>query len=329
MNVLVTGGLGYIGSHTVVALIENNHNVVVLDNLSNSSLDVLHKLKVILRKEIKFFEVDVLNTEILVDIIKVERIDAVIHFAAFKSVSESINQPYQYHVNNVMGTHSVLKAMEQTNVTKFVYSSSATVYENNKPPFNESMKIYSSNPYGESKIKSERLLHMYQNSINSVALRYFNPVGSHKSGIIGDNPVVPNNIMPIINRVATKQLYEFNVYGDDYSTADGTAIRDYVHVMDVARAHVLALEYLESNNGYDVFNIGTGQGYSVLDLLHHYKLYNHVPLRIKILGRRQGDVAVSYANVDKAKEKLGFETVYDLKDMVIDSYNFAKKIGRW
>lgn len=324
-KILVTGGLGYIGSHTVLTLFDSGYDVVIVDNLSNSSLSVLDNLEKITQKKIKFYQTDVLKYDDFVAILEVEKVDAVIHFAAFKSVAESIQKPHVYHVNNVMGTHSVLKAMYNYGVRFMVFSSSAVVYENNIPPFNEQMKLETTNPYGQSKKASEFLLKSYSDDINGVSLRYFNPVGSHKSSLIGDNPTVPNNIMPILNRVANGQLNAFNIYGDDYDTEDGTAVRDYVHVMDVANAHVMALKYLEKNTGYEVFNIGTGIGHSVLNLVDVYQRSTGLTFETNILERRPGDVAISYSDVSKAKNKLGFETKYTLEQMCIDSYKFARR----
>lgn len=331
MKILVTGGTGFIGCHTVVELLNENYEVVVIDNFSNSKPDVIDKIKTITNKDFKFYEGDVCDKKILESIFKENKIDAVIHFASFKAVGESVQKPLMYYRNNLDSTLTLCEVMNENNVKNIVFSSSATVYGNPKSlPIKETFPTgETTNPYGTTKVMIERILkdiYVSDNSWNIALLRYFNPIGAHKSGLIGENPNdIPNNLMPYIVKVATKELKELNVFGNDYDTVDGTGVRDYIHVVDLAKGHIKAIEWVLKNNGLDAFNLGTGKGYSVLDLVNAFKKYNNVDVPYKIVGRREGDIASCYADVSSAKEKLGWESKYNIEDMVKDSYNFAKK----
>ncbi len=330
MKILVTGGTGFIGSHTVVELLNSGYEVIVIDNLSNSKIDVVDKIKKITNKDFDFYEEDVCNKEALEKIFKENKIDAVIHFAGYKAVGESVEKPLMYYRNNLDSTFSLCEVMSKYGCKNFVFSSSATVYGTPKSlPIKEDFPIGdTTNPYGTSKVMNERILTDIYNSDNSwniALLRYFNPIGAHKSGLIGENPNdIPNNLMPYIVKVATGELPILNIFGDDYDTVDGTGVRDYIHVVDLAKGHIKAIEWVLKGNGVDAFNLGTGNGYSVLELVNAFKKYNNVDVPYKIVGRRSGDIASCYADVSYAKKVLGWESVYDIKDMVIDAYNFVK-----
>ena len=330
MKVLVTGGLGFIGSHTVVELLNNNYEVLVIDNLSNSKLDVIDKIKKITNKSFKFYQDDVCDKDALEKIFKENKIDVVIHFAGFKAVGESVDKPLMYYQNNIFSTINLCELMNKYNVHNIVFSSSATVYgDPEELPIKESFEVkHATNPYGETKIINENILkdlYKSNNSWNIAILRYFNPIGAHKSGLIYENPNdIPNNLMPYIVKVATKELECLSVFGNDYDTIDGTGVRDYIHVVDLAKAHIKALEWTLKNNGCDVFNIGTGKGYSVLELVNAFKKYNNVDVPYKIVGRRSGDIAACYADVSHAKDVLGWSSMYDIEDMVKDAYLFTK-----
>ena len=330
MKILVTGGTGFIGSHTVVELLNSGYEVIVIDNLSNSKIDVVDKIKKITNKDFDFYEEDVCNKEALEKIFKENKIDAVIHFAGYKAVGESVEKPLMYYRNNLDSTFSLCEVMSKYGCKNFVFSSSATVYGTPKSlPIKEDFPIGdTTNPYGTSKVMNERILTDIYNSDNSwniALLRYFNPIGAHKSGLIGENPNdIPNNLMPYIVKVATGELPILNIFGDDYDTVDGTGVRDYIHVVDLAKGHIKAIEWVLKGNGVDAFNLGTGNGYSVLELVNAFKKYNNVDVPYKIVGRRSGDIASCYADVSYAKKVLDWESVYDIKDMVIDAYNFVK-----
>ena len=330
MKVLVTGGLGFIGSHTVVELLNNSYEVIVIDNLSNSKLDVINKIKKITNKIFKFYQGDVCDKENLEIVFRDNNVDAVIHFAGFKAVGESVEKPLMYYQNNIFSTINLCDLMNKYNVHNIVFSSSATVYgDPEELPIKESFEVkHATNPYGETKIINENILkdlYKSNNSWNIAILRYFNPIGAHKSGLIYENPNdIPNNLMPYIVKVATKELKELSVFGNDYDTIDGTGVRDYIHVVDLAKAHIKALEWTLKNNGCDVFNIGTGKGYSVLELVNAFKKYNNVDVPYKIVGRRSGDIAACYADVSHAKDVLGWSSMYDIEDMVKDAYLFTK-----
>ena len=330
MKILVTGGTGYIGSHTVVELLEDGYEVVVIDNLSNSKIEVVDKIKEITGRDIVFYEGDVCDKELLRDIFRLHDIDAVIHFAGYKAVGESVKKPLMYYRNNVDSTLALCEVMNDFGVKNIVFSSSATVYGTPSVlPIKESAPVgHATNPYGETKIMIERILNdIYVSDLewNIALLRYFNPIGAHKSGLIGENPNdIPNNLMPYIVKVASGELKELSVFGNDYDTKDGTGVRDYIHVVDLAKGHIKAIEWVLKGSGIDAFNLGTGNGYSVLELVEAFKKYNNVDVPYKIVGRRDGDIAECYADASYAKEKLGWSSVYGIEDMVCDSYNFVK-----
>ena len=330
MKILLTGGIGYIGSHTLVELLENNYEVVVIDNFFNSKKEVIENIKKITNKDFKFYEGDVCDKSILRKIFEENKIDAVIHFAGYKAVGESVKKPLMYYRNNLDSTLSLLEIMDEFNCKNLVFSSSATVY--GKPetlPIKESSPLSATNPYGETKLIIETILkdlYKSDNEWNIVILRYFNPVGAHKSGLIGENPNgIPNNLMPYIVKVATKEYDHLNIFGNDYKTVDGTGVRDYIHVVDLAQGHVKAIEYINKNCGLDVINLGTGKGYSVLEMVKAFEEANDINVPYEIQERRPGDIDACYADVSYANEKLGFVAHKDLKDMCKDAYNYIKK----
>lgn len=329
MNVLVTGGAGYIGSHTCVALIEAGHSVIVVDNLCNSKIEVIDNLKNITQKHVTFYNIDVTD-EAEVDRIFVEHaIDGVIHFAGLKAVGESLEKPLQYYMINLISTMVIAKACLIHGVNRFVFSSSATVYGDNKVPFVETMDLLpTSNPYGETKVISEQILTdiAVANSMFRVALlRYFNPVGAHESGLIGENPNgIPNNLMPYITQVAKGKLKKLRVFGNDYPTVDGTGVRDYIHVIDLAEGHVTALEKLRE--GVHVYNLGTGKGTSVLELVKAFEEANNIQVPYEIVARRPGDIASCYADTSKAKLELGWFAKRDIISMCQDAWRFEENL---
>lgn len=331
MKILVTGGTGYIGSHTVVELLNEDYEVIIIDNLYNSKKEVIDKIKKITNKEVTFYEGDVCDKELLDKIFNNNKIDAVIHFAGYKAVGESVAKPIMYYKNNIDSTLALCEIMTKYNVKNIVFSSSATVYGTPKElPIKETADVnHATNPYGETKIINEKILNdIYKsdNSWNIALLRYFNPIGAHKSGLIGENPNdIPNNLMPYIVKVATGELKELSVFGDDYDTPDGTGVRDFIHVVDLAKAHIKAIEWTFKNEGIDSFNIGTGHGYSVLELVNAFEKCNNIKVPYKIAPRREGDVASCYADPSYANTKLGWHSIYEIDDMVKDAYNFALK----
>ena len=332
MKILVTGGAGYIGSHTCVELLNEGFEVVVIDNFSNSKSSSLDAIKKITGKDFKFYEIDYLDKDALNKVFEENKIDAVINFAGFKAVGESVQKPIEYYTNNISGALNLLDVMRKHNVKKFVFSSSATVYGNpEKIPLTEDCKIGgTTNPYGTSKLFIEQILkdiYVSDNSWDIIILRYFNPVGVHESGLIGEDPKgIPNNLMPYIAKVATKELKELSVFGNDYNTPDGTGVRDYIHVVDLAKGHVLALNKLEKEGkGLFIYNLGTGTGYSVLDLVHAYEKANNVKVPYKIAPRRDGDIATCYSDPTKAKNELGFVATKTIEDMCHDSYKFVTR----
>lgn len=330
MKVLVTGGTGFIGSHTTVELLNGGYEVVVIDNLSNSKIDVVDKIKVITNKNFSFYEGDLCDRELLDKIFNDHKIDVVIHFAGYKAVGESVKKPLMYYRNNIDSTLTLCEVMQSHNVKNIVFSSSATVYGTPKRlPIKENFEVnHATNPYGETKIMIERILrdiYTSDSEWNIALLRYFNPIGAHKSGLLGENPNdVPNNLMPYIVKVSCGELKELSIFGNDYDTIDGTGVRDYIHVVDLAKAHIKATEWVLKGSGIDAFNLGTGTGYSVLELVEAFKNYNNVDVPYKIAQRRDGDIASCYADVSYAYEKLGWKSEYGIEDMVIDSYNFIK-----
>lgn len=332
MKILVTGGAGYIGSHTCVELLNEGFEVVAIDNFSNSKSSSLDAIKKITGKDFKFYEIDYLDKDALNKVFEENKIDAVINFAGFKAVGESVQKPIEYYTNNISGALNLLDVMRKHNVKKFVFSSSATVYGNpEKIPLTEDCKIGgTTNPYGTSKLFIEQILkdiYVSDNSWDIIILRYFNPVGAHESGLIGEDPKgIPNNLMPYIAKVATKELKELSVFGNDYNTPDGTGVRDYIHVVDLAKGHVLALNKLEKEGkGLFIYNLGTGTGYSVLDLVHAYEKANNVKVPYKIAPRRDGDIATCYSDPTKAKNELGFVATKTIEDMCHDSYKFVTR----
>lgn len=331
MKILVTGGCGYIGSHTIVELLNNNYEVVILDNLSNSKIEVIDKIKSITNKDVTFYEGDMIDSIILKKIFSENKIDAVIDFAAYKSVGESVQKPIEYYMNNVSTVLELIKTMKQYNCKKIVFSSSATVYGDPEtvPITEESKTGGTTNPYGTSKLMVEQILKDLYKSDNEwdiCILRYFNPIGAHESGLIGETPNgIPANLMPYIAKVAKGELECLSVFGNDYNTPDGTGVRDYIHVVDLAIGHIKALEKLQKENkGLYIYNLGTGKGYSVLDIINTFEEANNVKINYKIVERRPGDIAECYANPTKAKEELGFIATKTLEDMCKDSWNFEK-----
>lgn len=331
MSVLVTGGAGYIGSHTVVELLNENKEVIVVDNFSNSKPEMLDKIKKITNKDFKFYELDYSNKEKMDKVFAENKIDSVIHFAGYKAVGESVEKPIEYYTNNVSGTLNLLDVMRKHNVKTIIFSSSATVYGDPEVvPLTEMCKIGgTTNPYGSSKLFIEQILKDVYKSDNTwdvCILRYFNPIGSHESGIIGEEPQGrPNNLMPYIVRVASGELEELSIFGNDYNTPDGTGVRDYIHVIDLAKGHIKALEKLEKEkSGIYIYNLGTGKGYSVLDMVHAFEKTTGQKIKYKITERRAGDIATCYADATKAKEELNWVAEKTLEDMCRDSWNYIK-----
>lgn len=327
MNILVTGGAGYIGSHTCIALLEAGHSVVIADNLSNSKSETVMKIMDLADKEVTFYEIDVTDTEAVNVIFKNYKIDGVIHFAGLKAVGESVEKPLEYYYNNIVSTMVLTKACQKYGVNRFVFSSSATVYGDNKVPFVETMDLLpTTNPYGETKAMSERILTDIANANPAFSvsiLRYFNPVGAHESGQIGEAPNgIPSNLMPYVTQVAKGKLEKLRVFGNDYPTVDGTGVRDYIHVLDLAEGHVAALENL--TEGVHVYNLGTGKGTSVLELVKAFEEANDIEVPYEIVERRPGDIASCYADASKAKRELGWTAKRDIIAMCRDAWRFEK-----
>ncbi len=328
MKVLVTGGTGYIGSHTVVELIKNGYDVVVVDNFSNSKPIVLDRLKKITGQEIKFYELDVCDKVGLEKVFVAENIDAVIHFAGYKAVGESVSKPLMYYRNNLDSTITLLEVMEEFGVKKIVFSSSATVYGNpDELPIKETAPLRTTNPYGSTKLYIEGILkdvYVADKEMGIAILRYFNPVGAHESGLLGEDPNgIPNNLMPYIVKVAQGELPHLNVFGNDYDTKDGTGVRDYIHVVDLALGHISALEYLKDHPGLDYYNLGTGVGYSVLEIVSAFIEENKVEVPLEITKRRDGDIASCYADTSYVRDKLHWQAKRGLSEMVKSSYEYA------
>lgn len=320
MNILLTGGSGYIGSHVAVVLIKNGHDVVLYDNLANSDSSIVQRIDVLSPRPCKFVHGDVLDTYKLEKCLQDYRIDAVIHLAGYKSVSESVDDPLLYYNNNVSGTISLLKAMASACIKKIVFSSSATVYGNPEYlPLDEGHPTFALNPYGRSKLHSEEILKDVAESDSGwcvVSLRYFNPVGSHETGLLGERPRGrPNNLVPYITEVATRKAAFLRIFGDDYATSDGTGVRDYIHVLDLADGHASALNFLEANKGWHAINLGTGQAYSVFEVVKCFEKASGRTIPFKVESRRQGDVAASYADADKARKLLNWSAKRTLDDM--------------
>ena len=330
MSILVTGGAGYIGSHTVVELLNGGEKVIIIDNFSNSKPESLEKITTITNKEFKFYNIDYSNRELLEKVFEEnEDIEVVINFAGYKAVGESVEKPLKYYKNNISGTIILLETMQKFNVKKFIFSSSATVYgEPEKIPLTEDCKVGgTTNPYGTTKLFIEQILQDLYKSDNTwtiAILRYFNPVGAHESGLLGEEPQgIPNNLMPYIVRVASGQYQELSVFGNDYQTHDGTGVRDYIHVVDLAKGHIKALEKLNNEKqGIFIYNLGTGIGYSVLDMVKAFEKSTGRKVQYKILPRRPGDIATCYSDTKKAKEELNWKAEKTLEDMCKDSWNF-------
>ena len=331
MNVLVTGGAGYIGSHTCLELLNSGYGVVVVDNLCNSSAKSLDRVQELAGKTLTFYEGDVRDEALLQKIFREQEIGCVIHFAGLKAVGESVAQPWRYYDNNLNSTLVLTKVMEQAGVKKLIFSSSATVYsQGNEMPLRETSATGGcTNPYGWTKYMTEQILSgicAADGSWGVCLLRYFNPIGAHESGRIGEDPRgIPNNLMPYITQVAVGRREKLSVFGDDYDTPDGTGVRDYIHVVDLARGHVAAVKYVAANKGCEVFNLGTGTGYSVLDMVKAFRSVNNVELPYQIVERRPGDIATCYADPAKSAEKLGWRATHTLEDMCRDSWNWQSK----
>lgn len=330
MNILVTGGAGYIGSHTTIELLGAGHNVIIADNLSNSNKLVLDRIKEITGETVTLHDIDLLNKAELNGIFKENTINAVIHFAGYKAVGESVEQPLKYYKNNLISTINLCEVMDENDVHNLIFSSSATVYGNPETnPIKESFSTAAYNPYGQSKLMIEKMLMdiaAVNDNWNISLLRYFNPVGAHSSGKIGEDPNgIPNNLMPFITQVAVGKLDELKVFGDDYDTPDGTGVRDYIHVVDLAQGHLKALEQIENNDGLEVYNLGTGRGYSVLEVVEAFKRASGKEIPYQIVKRRPGDIATCYADPSKALEQLGWKAKKGIYDMCKDAWNWQEK----
>lgn len=329
-TILVTGGAGFIGSHACVELLESGYQVVVVDNLSNSSEESLKRIEKITGKKMKFYQADIADKLAMSKVFEENDIYGVIHFAGLKAVGESVEKPLEYYTNNVAGTLSMCDVMRKYNVKNIIFSSSATVYGDPAfiPITEECPKGQCTNPYGWTKSMLEQILMDIQKSDNEwnvILLRYFNPIGAHKSGLIGEDPNgIPNNLMPYITKVATGQLPRLNVFGNDYPTPDGTGIRDYIHVVDLAIGHIKAIDKLKENPGVKIYNLGTGKGYSVLEVIENFKEASGVDIPYVIAPRRAGDIAECYADASLAKKELGWEAQYGIREMCEDSWNWQK-----
>ena len=333
MKVLVTGGAGYIGSHTAVELIQAGYEAIIVDDLSNAKEDVIDRIETITGVRPVFYKMDCKNKDDMRKIFSENKIDSIIHFAAYKAVGESVQKPLDYYRNNIDSTLTLLEVMEEFGCKKFVFSSSATVYGPNNPyPYKEEMKaIESSSPYGWTKVMIERILTDYVTAhpdVCAILLRYFNPIGSHPSGLLGDDPNgIPNNLMPYISRVAAGRLEKLTIFGDDYPTPDGTCQRDYLHVVDLAIGHLDALKYATDHEGVEAINLGTGNGVSVMELVHAFNEANDMDLPYVIGPRRDGDLPAFWADAQKAKTLLGWEATHTLEDMCKSAWDFVKKQG--
>ncbi|MDN6195209.1 MAG: UDP-glucose 4-epimerase GalE [Atopostipes suicloacalis] len=329
MSILVTGGAGYIGSHTVVELLNSNKEVIIVDNFSNSQPAVLERIRELTNKDFRFYELDLADKKALQTVFQENEIEAVIHFAAYKAVGESVELPLKYYNNNLISTISLLEVMKEFDVKKFVFSSSATVYGmDNEAPFTENLPTSATNPYGQTKVFIEQILKDLSSADEDwsiILLRYFNPIGAHASGRIGEDPNdQPNNLMPYITQVAVGKLDHLSIFGDDYETHDGTGVRDYIHVVDLANGHISAVDYILENTGIEAVNLGTGEGYSVLDVVHAFEDANDLDIPYEIVDRRPGDIAVGYASASKAKELLAWTAEHSLEEMCRDSWRWQK-----
>ena len=329
MSILVTGGTGYIGSHTAIELLKNGEDIVIVDNLSNSKIEMVDKIKELSGKDFKFYQVDLLDRENLEKVFQENDIKEVIHFAGLKAVGESCEKPIEYYHNNITGTLVLVDLMKKYGCKKIVFSSSATVYgDPASVPIREDFPLSTTNPYGTTKLFIERILedvYKADNEWTVILLRYFNPIGAHESGMIGENPNgIPNNLLPYVNYVAAGKLDHLNVFGNDYPTPDGTGVRDYIHVVDLALGHLKALDKARTMTGVEVYNLGTGKGYSVLDIVKAFERVNGVEVKYEITSRRPGDIAECYADPTKAKEELGWEATRDLDQMCADGWRYTK-----
>ncbi len=329
--ILLTGGLGYIGSHTCVELLKRGERIVIMDNLSNSREEAMDNIKAISNAGFIFYKADLLDKESMRRIFSENKIDAVVHFAGLKAVGESVAKPLEYYKNNVEGTLNLLEIMKEFDCNKMVFSSSATVYGSpERVPITEDMPLSTTNPYGTTKLMIEQILQDYAKSnkqFKVAILRYFNPIGAHESGAIGEDPNgIPNNLMPYIARVASGKLECLSIYGNDYPTHDGTGVRDYIHVVDLAKGHLKALDRLaKDDTGVFIYNLGSGRGYSVLDIVKAFEKANGIKINYKIVERRPGDIAKCYADATKAWKELGWKAEKTLEDMVRDAWNFEQK----
>lgn len=329
MSILVTGGTGYIGSHTVVELINKGYDVVIVDNLSNSKYEVTNRIKTITNKAVDFYQIDVCDKASLKEVFKRHSIDAVIHFAGLKAVGESTVMPMKYYENNIMSTLSLIEVMKEFNCKNLIFSSSATVYgPQDVMPIKEDASLSATNPYGRTKLFIEYILkdlYSADRNWNIALLRYFNPVGAHPSGLIGEDPNgIPNNLCPYITQVAVGKLPFLRVFGNDYDTIDGTGVRDYIHVIDLAIGHLCAIEKLKSNPGLVIYNLGTGKGYSVLEMIKAFEKATGKEIKYKIVDRRAGDIGTCYADATKAYNEMNFKTLKTIDDMAKDAWNFQK-----
>lgn len=330
MKILLSGGLGYIGSHTAVELLLKKHDVVIIDNLYNASKEIHDKITTISNKNSTFIKMDAIDYDALKTLCHMHHFDGIIHFAGYKSVGESVAKPLMYYYNNLLSTINLAKVAIEENIPRFIFSSSATVYGDGTSPFNEDMALLErTNPYGETKAMSERILTdaaKANPNFSITLLRYFNPIGAHKSGLIGEIPNgIPNNLMPYVTQVAKGKREKLSIYGSDYPTLDGTGVRDYIHVVDLAKGHVAALE--SKRTGLNIYNLGTGRGTSVLELVHAFIRINKIDIPYQIVERRLGDIAVSFANVEKARLELNWEAMLTIEEMVKDAWNFEKNLS--
>lgn len=325
MSILVTGGTGYIGSHTVIELVKMNKDIIIIDNLCNSYEKTIDVIEKITNVKVKFYKGDIRDIKLLDKVFTENKIQSVIHFASLKAVGESVEKPLEYYDNNLIGAINILKTMKKFNVKNFVFSSSATVYGEVKTcPIDENFDLKVTNPYGNTKLIIENMLkdvYYSDNTFNIAILRYFNPVGAHKSHLISEETTnIPNNIVPYIVKVANKEIEYLSVFGNDYDTHDGTGVRDYIHVVDLAKGHIKALNKLKTNCGLVIYNLGTGKGYSVLELIETFKKVNNVDVPYKITKRRKGDIGECYANVNKAEKELKWKAKYNIEDMCKDAW---------
>lgn len=327
MTILVTGGAGYIGSHTCVELLNSGYQLVVVDNLSNSKMEVIRRIKQITGKDFDFYQVDLLDQPALTQVFSQHKIEAVVHFAGLKAVGESVQVPLKYYQNNISGTLVLCQVMQEFNVKKMVFSSSATVYGMpEQVPISEDFPLNATNPYGRTKLMIEQILqdlYLSDEQWSISLLRYFNPIGAHDSGMIGEDPNgIPNNLMPYITQVAVGKLPELQVFGDDYPTDDGTGVRDYIHVVDLAEGHLKALAKVLGETGVGIYNLGTGTGYSVLQVVQAFEQASNKKIPYRIVRRRPGDISACYANPTKAKQELGWEAKKGLTDMCVDAWRW-------